>query len=488
MRQVLTESLLLAIGGAGLGLALAPPTVRLLASFAERFTTRAAEIKIDGPVLLFTLVVSVATALLFGLAPAFASSRQKGEALKLATGRATSSLGRQRLRAALVLAQVTVSFILLIGAGLMFRSFLKLEQVNPGFRGDSLLTARFTLDFTHYHQPQQFQALWSNVLARVRSLGGVESAALATNFPFNPGGIAAGPSAIEFQIEGKTVAHGELSAVVDVTVVSSRYFETLGQPISSGRSFTDHDDDKSEKIVVINQSLARHRWPNANPIGQRVSLHQGRDWLKIVGIVADVREYGLDRPAGDELYVPLLQDQFADHLVVRTSRDPMTVWPEIRAAIRQIDPQLAIDRVNTIDRYREDSVASPRVTTLLLGIFAALALVVSASGIAAVMALSVGQRTNELGIRMALGAPRGSVLLMIVRQGLALAAGGTILGILGALVLTRLLASLLYATSPTDAVTFAAVCLLFLVVAAIASFIPARRGTAIDPSVALRQE
>jgi predicted permease len=377
---------------------------------------------------------------------------------------------------------------LLIGAGLMFRSFLKLEQVNPGFRGDSLLTARFTLDFTHYHQPQQFQALWSNVLARVRSLGGVESAALATNFPFNPGGIAAGPSAIEFQIEGKTVAHGELSAVVDVTVVSSRYFETLGQPISSGRSFTDHDDDKSEKIVVINQSLARHRWPNANPIGQRVSLHQGRDWLKIVGIVADVREYGLDRPAGDELYVPLLQDQFADHLVVRTSRDPMTVWPEIRAAIRQIDPQLAIDRVNTIDRYREDSVASPRVTTLLLGIFAALALVVSASGIAAVMALSVGQRTNELGIRMALGAPRGSVLLMIVRQGLALAAGGTILGILGALVLTRLLASLLYATSPTDAVTFAAVCLLFLVVAAIASFIPARRGTAIDPSVALRQE
>jgi predicted permease len=488
MRQVLTESLLLAIAGAGLGLALAPAAVHLLASFAERFTTRATEIKIDGPVLLFTLAVSVATALLFGLAPAFASGRHAGDALKVATGRTTSTRGRQRLRAALVLAQVAVSFMLLIGAGLTLRSFLKLEQVNPGFRSERLLTARFTLNFVQYHETAQFQTLWRSVLDRVRTLPGVESAGLATNFPFNPAGIAAGPGTAEFQIEGRPLAHGEVGPLLDTTVVSSDYFGTIGQALVQGRTFTDHDDDKSERIAVINQALARHHWPNGNPIGRRVSLDRGKDWLRIAGIVADVREYGLDRPAGDELYIPLRQDQFADHLVVRTSLDPMQVWPMIRSAIRQIDPHLGIDRVNTIDHYREDSVASPRVTTLLLGLFAALALIVSASGIAAVMALSVSQRTNELGIRMALGAPRGSVLLMIVRQGVALAVAGTILGIAGAMALTRLLASLLYSTSPTDAVTFAGVSLLFLLVAAIASFIPARRGTAIDPCVALRQE
>jgi predicted permease len=488
MRQVLAESMLLAFSGAALGLALAPPAVQLLVAFAERFTTRASEIKIDAPVLLFTLLVSVGTALLFGLAPALASSRQASGALKVATGRTTSSRGRQRLRAVLVLMQVAVSFVLLIGAGLMLRSFWKLEQVNPGFRSDRLLTARFTLDFTHYHQTQQFQALWRSVLDRVKAIEGVQSVALATNFPFNPAGIAAGPGATEFQVEGKPLTHGEVGSLLDITVVSSGYFETIGQPVVHGRTFTGHDDQSSEKIVVVNQALARHRWPNANPIGRRVSLDQGKTWLKVAGVVADVREYGLDRPAGDEMYIPLLQDQFADHLVIRTSGDPMSVWPLIRGAIEQIDPQLAMDRVATIDHYREDSVASPKVTTLLLAIFAALALVVSASGIAAVMALAVSQRRNELGIRMALGAPRMSVLVMIVRQGLSLAAAGTILGMVGALALTRLLASLLYATSPTDAATFAGVSLLFLLVAAISSLLPARRGTAIDPCVALRQE
>ena len=488
MRQVLAESLLLAFTGAALGLALVPPTVRLLASFAARFTTRAGEIKIDGPVLLFTLVVSLGTALLFGLAPAFTSSRNAAEAMKLATGRTTSSRGRQRIRTALVLTQVCVSFMLLIGAGLMLRSFLNLEKVDPGFRSDRLLTARFTLDFTHYTKTQEFQALWKSILDRVGTLGGVQSVALATNYPFNPASIASGPGNSEFQIEGKPLGHGEVGPLLDVTVVSTGYFETIGQRVILGRSFTDHDDEKSERVAIINQALARHRWPNSNPVGKRVSLNQGKSWLKIAGVVADAREYGLDRPAGDELYAPLLQDVFADKLIIRTSLDPMSVWPTIHGAIRQIDPQLAIDRVNTIDRYREDSVASPRVTTLLLGIFAALALVVSASGIAAVMALSVSQRTNELGIRMALGASRSSVLLMIVRQGVGLAIAGTVLGIAGSLALTRVLQSLLFGTSPTDATTFSAVFLLFLLVAAAASFIPARRVTIIDPCVALRQE
>lgn len=488
VRQLLAESLLLALAGAAAGLALAPPTVRLLATFAGRFTTRADEVKIDAPVLLFTLALSIGTALLFGLAPAFASSRNAGEALKLATGRTTSSRGRQRLRAVLVLAQVAVSFMLLIGAGLMLRSFLKLEQVNPGFRTEHLLAVRLTPNFSHYTARPQLLSLWKSLLDRVQVLGGVQSVALATNYPFNPAGIAGGPNTNEFQIKERPRAKGDAAPLLDANVVASTYFDTIRQPVLEGRAFTDHDDSNSERVAVVNQSLARHRWVSVNPIGQHVSLDQGRTWVKIVGIVGDVREYGLDRPASDELYIPLLQDQFANRLIIRTSLDPMHVWPLIRSAIRQIDPYLAIDQVNTVDRLREESVTPPRVTTMLLALFAGLALIVSASGIAAVMALSVSQRTNELGIRMALGAPRRSVLTMIVRQGVLLAIGGTMVGIAGAVAMTRLLASLLYATSPTDAITFAAVCLLFLLVSVIASLIPARRVTGIDPCRALRQE
>jgi predicted permease len=488
VRQLLTESVLLSLVGGAAGLALAPYALRLLVKFAERFTTRAGEIRMDAPVLLFTVLVSMATGIVFGLAPAFSSGKNAAESLKQTSGRTTTSRAGRRLRAVLVMSQVAVSFVLLIGAGLMIRSFLRLQQVNPGFRVERLLSMRLSANFSRITQPQQFAAMGENILRSIPAVHGVESVALASNFPFNPSGVASGPGNTSFQIEGRPVSKGELAPLVDSTLVSAGYFSTIRQPLLQGRDFTDHDDAKAVPVAVVNQTMARHRWPNEDPLGKRISFDQGQTWIKIVGIVGDAKEYGLDRPVRDEVYLPARQSRFGNYLIVRTAANPMNFSGALRAVLHDLDPQLAVDRVQTVERLQQDSVASPRITAILLGLFAALALAISAGGIAAVMALNVTQRTSELGIRMALGASRQSIVYMVVRHGLALALAGTFIGLAGALALTHLLAKLLYATSPTEPATFAAVSAVFLAVAAVACFIPARQVTSIDPSIALRQE
>jgi putative ABC transport system permease protein len=488
IRQLLTETVMLSLFGGALGLALASPILALLIKFAERFTARAAEVRIDGTVLMFTFIVSVGTGILFGLVPALCSGVQVSDALKQAGTQTTSSRGRQRLRAALVMMQIAVSFMLLIGAGLTLRSFLRLQRVDPGFNADRVLTMVFTPDFVHYAKPEQLRELSDNILGRVRAVGGVESASLATSFPYNPVGLTSGPGNIAFQIEGRPVSNGELEPMVDPTYVSSGYFETIRQPLLRGRTFTDHDGPEDLRVGIVNQVMARHRWPGEDPIGKRVTFDAGRTWTTVVGIVGDAREYGLERTPSDEFYTPTAQSGIGLNLVVRTLADPDAIAPLIRSALHGVDPYIAVDRVNTLERLRSDSVASPRVTTILLGIFAALALVISASGIVGIMALSVSQRTRELGIRMALGQPKSSVVAMVVQQGLVIAVAGTAMGLLGALALGRLLSSLLFETSPTDVTTFAAVSFLFLAVTAFSCFVPARRATLIDPFTALRQE
>jgi predicted permease len=486
-RQLLTESILLSSAGAALGLFLTKPAVTLLARFAERFTTRAAEVKVDGPVLLFAFLVALGSGVLFGLAPAFTTSRFAGEALSRGTSR-TATSRRQRLRGFLVVAQVAVSFLLLIGAGLTLRSLWKLERVNAGFNPDRLLTLRVTPSFTRYNDPAKLTTLTHNILRRVSNLGASQSAALASNFPFNPSGIVSGPGTVAFEVEGKPVSKGELAPIVDTTYVSPGYFTAIRQSILTGRDFSEHDHTQAQPVAIINQTMARHRWPNEDAVGKRVSFDNGKTWVKIVGVAGDVKEYGLDRPMGDELYQPVDQTGFANRLIVRTSVDPMTLAPLVRAALRDVDPQLGIDQVATIEGLKEESFASPRVIAALLALFAALATVISAGGIGAALALSVTQRRQELGIRMALGAQAQSIVRMVIRQGLALTVAGTLLGIAGAIALTRLLRGLLYATSPTDALTFFCVSLLFLLVAAAACFIPARQVTRIDPVIALREE
>ena len=490
LRQLLTESILVSLAGGLAGLALAPLALSVLVKFAARYSTRAAEVHMDAPVLLFTLLIAVGTGVLFGLAPAFSSSKDAAETLKQGGGRNTAG-GRHALRSGLVVAQVAVSFTLLIGAALMLRSFLKLSEVNPGFRTDHLLALRMTPNFAKYTQKQgQLPSLTSDLMRRIRAIHGVESACMVSNAPLSPYGIAAGPGNVDFNIAGRPLSQGELAPQVDITVADQDYFATIGQPLVSGRVFTEHDDAAAPAVAVINQTMARHRWPAEDPVGQRVAFAFRPDaWITIVGVVSDTREYGLASPAKDEIYLPTAQQGgFSNNLIVRTAFEPKAATPLIRAAIREVDPFIGLDQIGTMEQFEYESMAPPRVTTTLLGVFAGLALIISVGGIAAVMTLSVTQRSRELGIRMALGAERSSIVALVVRQGLGLAVGGVAIGIAGAMALTRLLSTLLYATSPTDAITFLSVSLLFLGVAAAACFVPARQVTSIDPLSALRNE
>ena len=488
IRQLLTETVMLSTLGGVLGLLLAPSALRLLVKFAARFTTRAAEVKIDWHVLIFTLGVSLFTGLLFGCAPAIASARRMNEGLKQASGQATASPSRQRLRATLVIAQVTISFMLLIGAGLMLRSILVLQKVDPGFRIDHLLTMRLSPNFSRYQTTQDFLNMADSVLRHLNSVVGVQTAALTTNYPFSKQGIISGPGKNGMEIEGRPIPKGDTPPQVDTTGVSPEYFTALRQPLLAGRLFTDHDDAKAEQVGIINLAMKNHFWPNEDPIGRRITGDSGQTWIRIVGVVGDAKEYGLTPNVLDEVYQPLKQIGGGTRLVVRTAIDPMSEVPLVRSAIHDVDSQLAIDQIDTMDQLVQDSIASPRTTTILLGIFAGLALLISATGIAGVMALSVSQRSHELGIRMALGQSKSSILQMVLRQGMTLAGAGVVFGLMGALAVARLLSSLLYQTSPKDVETYAAVSILFLAAAAVSCLLPARRVTMIDPSRALRQE
>lgn len=487
IRQLLTQSLLLAIAGGLLGVALAPLALRVLTAFAQRFTTRAAEVRMDAPVLLFTFLVSVATGIAFGLAPVLTTRGWLGTAFQQAASRGTASRGRSRLRSALVVAQVAFSVILLAAAGLMIRSFVKMQQVRPGFVPGGLVTLRINPGMPPYTM-QTSRLLIDRILDRVSTVPGLESAAMASSFPFNPAGLVAGPSQNQYTIEGRPRGKGDVTATIAVHVVTAGYFETLRQPILQGRGFTPHDCDvASPPVLVINQAMARGVFPGADPLGKRISFDGGKHWEEIVGIAADVREYGLNRAPVGTVY-GALQEGYVDRLVVRTGGDPETEERMLRTAIRELDPLLAIDQVETVEHAEYDSLAPPRMMTFLMGIFAALALLISAGGIAAVMALAVSQRTREIGVRMALGARRTSVVGMVVRQGIVLTVAGIAAGTLCAALLTRLLASLLYGVSPTDLLTFSAIPLVFLLVAALACFVPARQAATIDPLTALRQE
>ena len=483
IHQLLTESVLVSVTGGVLGLALAPLALGVLVRFAERFTTRAAEVRVDGPILIYALLLSAATGLVFGLAPALSPWRHI-DSLRQG-GRTTANRSRRMLRNGLVIAQVAVSFVLLVGAGLMIRSFVKMQHQNPGFDPSRLLTMRVSFSLP-VHDAQLRRLM--DISRKVRSVPGVESAALISDAPFSKSNVTFGPGQNEFEIEGRPSSRGE-GPSVDAIVVQEGYFETVRQPLLRGRTFTERDNGETPLAGIINESMARRRWPTEDPVGRRITFDRGKSWFTIRGVVGDAREYGLDRRPQDELYVPLAQEaRFANSLVIRTAGDPGRMVSLVRSAIHDVDPYTAVDQIGTIEALEYESMASPRVMTMLLGLFAGLALLISASGIAAVMALAVRQRTRELGIRLALGAQRWGMVSMVVKEGLALAMAGTAIGIAGAMVLARLLATMLYDTSPTDVVTFGAVSLLFLAVAAVACFIPARQVTAIDPLHALRQE
>jgi putative ABC transport system permease protein len=484
-RQLLTESFLLALVGGGCGLLFSWGALNLLVNFAGRFTPRAREIHMDGTVLLFTLAVAALTSLLSGTAPALAARDTVVTSLKEGSGQSTIGVGRRRLRSSLIVAQVAVSFLLLIGAGLMLRSFLKLQHVDPGFEAENVLTMQIGLDFTKYRSDDKSRAFFETLLDKIQAQPGVKSAAASMMIPLS-GNMR---MTNDFQIEGQPPVQGQSLPVADFRVVSPNYFTTLHIPILDGRAFTRADRPGAPDVALLNRTAARHFWGNQEPIGKRFSTDGGRSWIQIVGVIGDIKQYGLDKDSPDEIYVSMAQSPLLDaNLVVKTATEPMSIARSIIELLYQVDPNQPAARVRSLEQVRAESVAAPRLTTNLLGLFALLALTIAATGIGGVMALAVNQRRHEIGVRMAIGARPAEILRMVLSQGAALALFGIALGFLSALGLTRLLRGLLFEVQPTDPLTFAGVAAVLAVAAVAASYLPARRASHVDPMVALRAE
>ncbi len=486
LRQMVTESTILSLAGGALGVLLAWWGIDMLISFAARFTPRAQEINLDGRVLLFSLGISLLTGIIFGSIPAMFSVANPYAGLKEGGRTDAGGKSRQRLRSSLVVAQVAVSFALLAGAGLLVRSFYKLTHVDTGFHPESVISMLVDLDFDRYKQPEQIIKLHKELLEKVNQNPYVLSSAFGLTFPLND---KMSPIINKFEVEGHKRAPGEPQAAMDVRTVTPGYFKTLGIPLLRGRYLTDKDTSTKDTAAVINESLAKRYWGNEDPIGRRITNSGGKDWVTIVGVVGDVKQYGLDKPSADELYVT--QDVAPTRpatLLVRTSVDPRKIIRQLTAAVYAIDPNQPVARVQTLEQVKEQVLAPPRLTGALLGCFALLALIITAAGIFGVMAISVSQRIKEIGIRMALGASPRSVLWMVLHQGMTLIVIGLATGVALAISGMRLMQGLLFGIEPTDPITLVGVTLLLLAVAALACYGPARRATSVDPLTALRSE
>jgi putative ABC transport system permease protein len=481
LRLLLTENLILALAGGVLGVLVAAWGLDALAAFAARFTTRASEIRLDGRVLTFACSLSLFTGVLLGCLPALPSRANLAADLKEGAG-ATAHRARLRARSALIVSQVAVSFALLIGAGLMLRSLLNLQSVNAGFDVENVLTARVDLNWTRYRTGQQIQPFGERLLDRIRVEPGVISAALTGSVPLND----VSPNGVEFQIEGAEPSDGPRPRA-NLETASPDYFQTMGIPLLAGRMFTAMDREPAPGVVIVNQSFARHFFRGADAIGRRVKLDGADRWGTIVGVVADVKQHGLEREPGDELYAPFAFAPFRDlRLIVRSRAPAADVERTVRGVIKDLDPQQPVTEVKTLAQVRADNLASPRLTALLLGAFALLAIFITAAGIAGVIAYSVSQRTQEIGIRLALGADPSSVLAMVLRQGMALVGLGLALGVLGGVAISRIMSGLVFGIAAHDPVTFVLGAAVLAAVGAVACLVPARRAAGVDPMIALR--
>jgi putative ABC transport system permease protein len=486
LRQMVTESTILSLAGGALGLLLAKGGLRLLVSYAARFTPRANEITVDSRVLLFSLGLSLLTGIIFGSIPAMLTTGNVSAHIKdRVISEAKGMRSRQRARNALVIAQVALSFALMAGAGLLIRSFWLLTRVDPGFRTENVISMLLDLNVSKYKDHRDLiRDFDRQLLNKVNANPLVVSSALTLTFPLDD----RGSDAQRFQIEGRKKQPNEPDPVLDGRSVTPGYFRTLQIPLERGRLFTDADGKDAPEVAILNHAMAARYWGDEDPIGHRISSDGGH-WATIVGVVGDVHQYGLDKAPTEEVYQP--QAQFTTRIIsllVRTRDDPMRIERELVEDVYAIDPDQPVSDIHTLEQLREQSLAPPRLTTTLLGLFALLALVITAAGIAGVMGLMVSQRKKEIGIRMALGASSGAVLRLFLGRGLLLVMIGLAAGLAGALVGTQLLSGLLFGIEPNDPVTLAGVALLLLAVAALACFGPARKATTVDPLQALRAE
>jgi putative ABC transport system permease protein len=484
-RQLLTESVLLAGLGGAAGLLLAWWGVRLVAALDPVSFPRINEVSLDGRVLLFTLLISLLTGVLFGLAPVLQLPKLRLYAPLKEGGRTAQSVARRGLRQFLVVTEVALALVLLIGAGLLANSFYRLMQVERGFDPANVLTVNLTLPSSKYPEPAQQTAFLQQALERVAQIPNVRAAGLTSTLPFRGG------PATDFEIEGRPLAPGEPEPMADIRIVDANYFRTLAIPLRQGREFSARDTAAAPRVMIINEEMARRYWPNENPLGRHVTMKDWGDPLtgEIIGIVGNVKADDLSSAIRPMIYWPYPQFPSSfNNLVLRTAGDPLSVVGAVKEQIHALDREQPLSNIQTMEELIASSVAPQRFNTLLLGVFAALALVLAAVGIYGVISYTVAQRTHEIGIRMALGAQRGEVLKLVVGQGLRLVLSGLGVGLLAAFGLTRLLSKLLFGVSATDPLTFAGVSLVLLAVAWLACYLPARRATRVDPLVALRHE
>ncbi|MEA2205272.1 MAG: hypothetical protein QOE77_2048 [Blastocatellia bacterium] len=488
VRQLLTESLLLSLTGGTLGLFLALWWADLLVALGKQNIPRALQVGLDWRVLAFTLVVSVLTGIVFGLVPALHSSKTElTESLKEGGRGSGDGARRNRIRGLLVVSELAIAFVLLVGSGLLIQSFWRLYQVSPGFEPQNLLTMVVSIPEVKYPTERQ-EHFFGELLTRVRSLPGVQSASAVTPLP-----LSGDMYRISFETEGRPVAKGDLPSS-DFFVIDDNYFKTLGVSILKGRDFNERDTEKATPVIIVNETFARKFFPNEDPVGKRIkpgiSVDDEKPAMReIVGVVSTVRNRNLSSDLRPGYFVPSTQIPFNQMtLVVRTTTDPHTLITAVQNEVRAMDQELPVFNVKTMEEYISATVAAPRFNTTLLVIFASVALVLTIVGLYGVMSYSVAQRTNEIGIRMALGAQTRDVLRLIVSQGFKLVLLGLALGMVGAFALMRVLASLLFGVSARDPYTFGAVALVLASVALLACYIPARRASRVDPLRALHYE
>jgi putative ABC transport system permease protein len=489
MRQLLTESVLLAVIGGVLGVIFAFWSVDLILALDPGDVPRVAPIGVNGEALAFALLLSVATGVLFGVVPAWQASRPELQSALKESSRGTTGDGhRQYARAGLVLAEVSLSLVLLVGAGLLFRSLMTLIDMPLGFTSDRILTMQVAPTGENYRSSGQLIGYWADVLERTQAVPGVESVALTTSLP-----MSGGRSLIAFNVEGRPQAPLSQQPLAYWVEVSPGYFRTLGIPVVRGREFERQDAVETPRAIVVNEAMARREFPDADPIGRRFSFGPGEDgepqWVTIVGVVANVRQYRADQDPVPMAYgVHTGSARAPQNLVVRTAGDPMTVAAATKAAVQAIDPSLPLTAPRTLGAVIGASLTQRRFNMTLLAAFAAIALLLAIAGIYGTVSYAVAQRNNEIGIRVALGATKGEILRLVLTGALTPVAGGLVVGLVAAFALTRALDRLVYGVSTTDPLTFVSLPVLLAVVAFLASLVPALRATRVDPLDALRMD
>jgi len=490
VRQLLTETLLLAVAGGALGLVVASQMVALLAAYIPRSLTflSANAITLDWRVTMFATALTLATAIASGLVPALRASRTTlHQSLKAGVRTSTDAPRQERIRRGFVIAQLALTLILLVGAGLLIRTFAGMTKVDPGFEADRLVTASLSLPRWKYATPASRLQYFDQVVERLRALPGVAGATTAMGAPPSSGGISFD---LKFEIDGRGMVLHDRTLIMPIASVSPEYFAVLGIPLRAGRTFTKEDESGKTGSIVINETMARTLWKGDDPIGSRVRFDTDDPWYTVVGVVGDVYQFDATRPQGQfATYYPLGPARGGQMtLVARTSGDPADMVASIRREIWSVDPDQPILRIGTVRSQYSEFFDTPRFYALLMAAFAGIGLIIAAVGLYGVLAYAMAQRTREFGIRMALGAGRADVIRMVLRTGATLVAAGLLAGSAGSLLVTRSLQSMLVDVPRTDPVTYAAVVIALAIVGLSAAWIPARRATRIDPVVALRAD